>query len=181
LALGRGDLKAIKYGTRIPIDVEAGLAWLASMPQACITTGQHYSLAESKLRYSLKVPELLNPRMSSACHSVLIPRPISSLRYRPILAAARRAFSSSPKLKCKRNYSQAAPLIRRCNGTVGGVSRGSKPKLGRNRDKGLRLPKYRIRPSVRDNPQGRVSYDVSLRLSPHVPSFSARSCSASCR
>jgi hypothetical protein len=30
LALGRGDLKAIKYGTRTPIDVEAGLAWLAS-------------------------------------------------------------------------------------------------------------------------------------------------------
>jgi hypothetical protein len=46
LALGRGDLKATKYGTRTPIDVEAGLAWLASMPQACITTGQHYSLAE---------------------------------------------------------------------------------------------------------------------------------------
>jgi hypothetical protein len=47
-ALGRGDLKAIKYGTRTLIDVEAGLAWLASMPQAHITTGHHHGLAEPK-------------------------------------------------------------------------------------------------------------------------------------
>jgi hypothetical protein len=40
-ALGRGDLKAIKLGTRTLIDVEAGLAWLASMPPAAITTGRN--------------------------------------------------------------------------------------------------------------------------------------------
>jgi hypothetical protein len=40
-ALGRGDLKAIKLGTRTLIDVEAGLAWLASMPPAVITTGRN--------------------------------------------------------------------------------------------------------------------------------------------
>jgi hypothetical protein len=39
-ALGRGDLKAIKLGVRTLIDVEAGLAWLASMPAAEITTGR---------------------------------------------------------------------------------------------------------------------------------------------
>jgi hypothetical protein len=39
-ALGRGDLKAIKLGTRTLIDVEAGLAWLASMPAPAITTGR---------------------------------------------------------------------------------------------------------------------------------------------
>lgn len=39
-ALGRGDLRAIKLGTRTLIDVEAGLAWLASMPAAEITTGR---------------------------------------------------------------------------------------------------------------------------------------------
>jgi hypothetical protein len=39
-ALGRGDLKAIKLGVRTLIDVEAGLAWLASMPTAEITTGR---------------------------------------------------------------------------------------------------------------------------------------------
>lgn len=33
-ALGRGDLAAIKLGTRTLIDVEAGLAWLATMPRA---------------------------------------------------------------------------------------------------------------------------------------------------
>jgi hypothetical protein len=39
-ALGRGDLKAIKLGVRTLIDVEHGLAWLASMPAAEITTGR---------------------------------------------------------------------------------------------------------------------------------------------
>ena len=39
-ALGRGDLKAIKLRARTLIDVEAGLAWLASMPAAEITTGR---------------------------------------------------------------------------------------------------------------------------------------------
>jgi hypothetical protein len=39
-ALGRGDLKAIKLGVRTLIDVEAGLAWLGSMPAAKITTGR---------------------------------------------------------------------------------------------------------------------------------------------
>jgi hypothetical protein len=33
-ALGRGDLKAIKVGARTLIDVEAGLAWLRSLPAA---------------------------------------------------------------------------------------------------------------------------------------------------
>jgi hypothetical protein len=31
-ALGSGDLKAIKVGTRTMIDVDAGLAWLRSLP-----------------------------------------------------------------------------------------------------------------------------------------------------
>lgn len=35
-ALGRGDLKAIKVGSRTLIDVEAGLAWLRSLPAAQI-------------------------------------------------------------------------------------------------------------------------------------------------
>ena len=35
-ALGRGDLRAIKAGSRTLIDVEAGLAWLASLPAARI-------------------------------------------------------------------------------------------------------------------------------------------------
>jgi hypothetical protein len=35
-ALGRGDLKAIKVGTRTLIDVDAGLAWLRSLPAAQI-------------------------------------------------------------------------------------------------------------------------------------------------
>jgi hypothetical protein len=39
-ALGRGDLKAIKLGVRTLIDVEAGLAWLATMPAAEIATGR---------------------------------------------------------------------------------------------------------------------------------------------
>jgi hypothetical protein len=46
-ALGRGDLKAIKLGVRTLIDVEAGLAWLASMPAAEITTGRHRRSAAS--------------------------------------------------------------------------------------------------------------------------------------
>jgi hypothetical protein len=43
-ALGRGVLRAIKLGTRTLIDVEHGLAWLASMPAAEITTGRSRSL-----------------------------------------------------------------------------------------------------------------------------------------
>lgn len=35
-ALGRGDLRAIKLGARTLIDVEHGLAWLASQPTARI-------------------------------------------------------------------------------------------------------------------------------------------------
>ncbi len=35
-AIGRGDLKAIKVGTRTLIDVEPGLAWLRSRPAAKI-------------------------------------------------------------------------------------------------------------------------------------------------
>ena len=35
-ALGRGDLKAIKLGTRTLLDVEAGVAWLRSLPAAQI-------------------------------------------------------------------------------------------------------------------------------------------------
>ena len=33
-ALGRGDLKAIKVGSRTLVDVEAGLAWLRAQPPA---------------------------------------------------------------------------------------------------------------------------------------------------
>jgi hypothetical protein len=35
-ALGRGDLKAVKCGNRTLIDVDAGLSWLRSLPQAQI-------------------------------------------------------------------------------------------------------------------------------------------------
>jgi hypothetical protein len=35
-ALGRGDLRAIKVGTRTLLDVDAGLAWLRSLPAAQI-------------------------------------------------------------------------------------------------------------------------------------------------
>lgn len=35
-ALGRGDLKAIKIGARTLLDVDAGLAWLRSLPAAQI-------------------------------------------------------------------------------------------------------------------------------------------------
>jgi hypothetical protein len=34
--LGRGNLKAIKVGTRTLVDVEAGLAWLRARPTAVI-------------------------------------------------------------------------------------------------------------------------------------------------
>lgn len=37
-ALGRGDIRAIKLGARTLIDVEHGLAWLASQPPAQIAT-----------------------------------------------------------------------------------------------------------------------------------------------
>jgi hypothetical protein len=39
-ALGRGDLRSIKLGARVLIDVDAGLAWLASLPAADIRTGR---------------------------------------------------------------------------------------------------------------------------------------------
>ncbi len=39
-ALGRDDLKAIKMGSRTLVDVEAGLAWLRTLPPARIRTGQ---------------------------------------------------------------------------------------------------------------------------------------------
>lgn len=35
-ALGRGDLQAIKLGTRTLIDVPHGLAWLATLPAASV-------------------------------------------------------------------------------------------------------------------------------------------------
>ena len=35
-ALGRGDLRAVKVGTRTLINVQHGLAWLASLPVASI-------------------------------------------------------------------------------------------------------------------------------------------------
>ena len=35
-ALGRGDLKAVKVGSRTLLDVDAGLAWLRSQPLAQI-------------------------------------------------------------------------------------------------------------------------------------------------
>lgn len=44
-ALGRGDLRSIKLGMRVLIDVEAGLAWLASLPPAAIRTGQPRAVA----------------------------------------------------------------------------------------------------------------------------------------
>ena len=46
-ALGRGDLRAIKLGARTLIDVEHGLAWLASMPAAEISTGRNRRSAPS--------------------------------------------------------------------------------------------------------------------------------------
>jgi hypothetical protein len=39
-ALGRGDLRAIKAGTRTLIDVQRGLAWLETLPAAIIRVGQ---------------------------------------------------------------------------------------------------------------------------------------------
>lgn len=35
-ALGRGDLRAVKLGSRVLIDVPHGLAWLDSLPPAAI-------------------------------------------------------------------------------------------------------------------------------------------------
>lgn len=35
-ALGRGDLRAIKLGSRTLIDVPHGLAWLATLPSASV-------------------------------------------------------------------------------------------------------------------------------------------------
>jgi hypothetical protein len=55
-ALGQGHLRAIKLGSRTLIDVEHGLAWLASMPAAKITTGR------KRGRLSLEEPEPRPPR-----------------------------------------------------------------------------------------------------------------------
>jgi hypothetical protein len=35
-ALGRGDLRAVKLGSRSLVDVDHGLAWLANLPVAVI-------------------------------------------------------------------------------------------------------------------------------------------------
>jgi hypothetical protein len=39
-ALGRGDLRAIKFNGRTLMDVEHGLAYMARLPEAKITTGR---------------------------------------------------------------------------------------------------------------------------------------------
>jgi hypothetical protein len=39
-AIGRGDLRAIKLNGRTLIDVEHGLAYMARLPEAAITTGR---------------------------------------------------------------------------------------------------------------------------------------------
>jgi hypothetical protein len=46
-ALGRGDLRAVKLNNRTLIDVERGLAWLASLPAAEITTGRRRDAANA--------------------------------------------------------------------------------------------------------------------------------------
>jgi hypothetical protein len=46
-ALGRGDLRAVKLNNRTLIDVEHGLAWLASLPAAEITTGRRRDAANA--------------------------------------------------------------------------------------------------------------------------------------
>ena len=43
--LGTGELKAIKVGTRTLIDVEAGLAWLRSLPVAQIRPPRERKIA----------------------------------------------------------------------------------------------------------------------------------------
>jgi hypothetical protein len=47
-ALGRGDLRAIKIGNRTLIDVEAGLAWLRSLPSASYQSRPLRSSAEKR-------------------------------------------------------------------------------------------------------------------------------------
>jgi len=47
-ALGRGNLRSIKLGTRVLIDVEAGLEWLASLPPADIRTGQRNAASQKQ-------------------------------------------------------------------------------------------------------------------------------------
>jgi hypothetical protein len=42
-AIGRGDLRAVKLNGRTLIDVEHGLAYFASLPEAKITTGRRRS------------------------------------------------------------------------------------------------------------------------------------------
>jgi len=38
--IGSGELRAVKLGARVLIDVQAGLAWLASLPSADIRCGR---------------------------------------------------------------------------------------------------------------------------------------------
>jgi len=45
-ALGQGNLRSIKLGTRVLIDVEHGLAWLASLPAADIRVGRRAGATE---------------------------------------------------------------------------------------------------------------------------------------
>jgi len=53
-ALARGDLRAIKLGTRTLIDVAHGLAWLASLPAARIgATARSAHPAETPARPTL--------------------------------------------------------------------------------------------------------------------------------
>jgi hypothetical protein len=46
-ALGRGDLRAVKLGSKTLIDCEAGLEWFRSLPTAEITTGRQRRSAPS--------------------------------------------------------------------------------------------------------------------------------------
>jgi hypothetical protein len=44
-AMGRGELRAVKAGTRTLIDVEQGLAWINSLPPAKIKPQKRQPLA----------------------------------------------------------------------------------------------------------------------------------------
>jgi hypothetical protein len=43
--IGRGNIKAIKVGARTLIDVEAGLAWLRTLPPAVIRAPRRQTIA----------------------------------------------------------------------------------------------------------------------------------------
>jgi hypothetical protein len=47
-ALGRGDLKAVKLGRRVLINVPAGLAWLKSLPAPDIRPASHVARPETQ-------------------------------------------------------------------------------------------------------------------------------------